>query len=202
MGDLVAVGEKLRRSGDELFLILLAGDGVKERAGVEHGGEFAGVEEAGEFRAARVEAVFVAVVVDGENGGRRVGFHGSGGERVVAGFDGLKRDGENLPGGVVVCVACSAWDDEVVAVIAPAQEYADHRFVVGECAAALSERGVYEAKVAQGVAHADGADCGAGGLADEVAAGAEEELAVVLFAIGRTHIRYFWMVNSDEVAMN
>ena len=184
MRHLITVAEKLWWSGDELLFVLVLGDRVKERACVEHRRQLSGVEEVREFDATGMETVVVAVVVDWRDGVQRA-----------------FRDGENLAYRAVVAVPGKARNDEVIAVISTAHENAHHRLIVGKRTTGLRKRGVDEAEVAEGIAHADGADCGTGGLADKVTAGAQQELTVVLFALSRTHIRYFWMVNSDEMAM-
>ena len=61
--DLVGVGKKLRRLGQDAGLILGAGHGINQRAGVEQEGQLALAEQRLQFGAGRMQAVSVAVAV-------------------------------------------------------------------------------------------------------------------------------------------
>src|SRR5664279_3330883 len=79
-------------------------------------------------------------------------------------------DGENrcADGGVVVILGGGRGDYQIVRVVAARQEDANQGLVIRDVA--LGDRGIHEPQVANGTTHGSGADGGAGGLTNELAA--------------------------------
>jgi hypothetical protein len=166
---LIGVGKELRRAVQSVRGIGGAGHGDDQGAGIEHEGELAFSEQGAELRAGGVESVFVAIAVErGVIAGDIVGKL-----QDIVGCAG-QGDGEEAGAdiGVAVVFGLNGRDHQVVGVIAARQKNANESLVIVDIA--LGHGRVHETQIADAGTDGDGADGGAGRLADEFAARSED----------------------------
>ena len=152
MGDLVRVRKELRRPCKDTRLVLGTGHGKHQSAGIEQGGQLPFAKERLELRAARMEAVGMAVVIERRDRKQRR----------------LRQREERRPdSGVVVVFRSDRGDDQVIGIVASGQKEAHERFVIADVG--LRDRGVHKTQILNRRSECGGADGSARGLAYEFA---------------------------------
>jgi hypothetical protein len=148
---LIGVRKKLRRNGGAACEILGAGDRRDQRADVRDEAEFPLIKQVPQLDEIRMKPEIPAIaVLQGERQKGRL------------------RNGENAASGRVRSVTgVVVRNDDVVRVIATEEEKTDERLVIGGIERSRAE----PAQIEDGVENAGGRERGAGGLADETAAG-------------------------------